>query len=76
MFKNLKGCGCGSVLLGALFILLVLTLLFGWDIEGRHYGVGCSSQGVHLIWGEQSDGEETQMEDAAQPTTGGEEVTE
>jgi hypothetical protein len=31
--------GCLSLLLGLGFIVLVLTLLFGWDIGGRHYGI-------------------------------------
>ena len=52
--------GCLSLLLGLGFIVLVLTLLFGWDIAGRHYGVACSDGQIRLIWaGEVVGGNET-----------------
>jgi hypothetical protein len=49
--------GCLSLLLGLGFIVLVLTLLFGWDIGGRHYGVACSDGQIRLLWGEEKGGE-------------------
>jgi hypothetical protein len=42
--------GCLSLLLGLGFILLVLTLIFGWDIAGRHYGIAFRDGQVQLIW--------------------------
>jgi hypothetical protein len=42
--------GCLSLLLGLGFIVLVLTLLFGWDIGGKHYGVSCTDGQIQLIW--------------------------
>jgi hypothetical protein len=52
--------GCLSLLLGLGFILLVLTLVFGWDIAGRHYGVEFRDGQIVLIWaGEKVGGSET-----------------
>jgi hypothetical protein len=42
--------GCLSLLLGLGFILLVLTLVFGWDIAGRHYGIAFRDGQIVLIW--------------------------
>ncbi len=49
--------GCLSLLLGLGFILLVITLLFGWDIAGRHYGVAIRDGQIQLIWGGEKSGE-------------------
>ncbi len=52
--------GCLSLLLGLGFILLVLTLLFGWDIAGEHYGVELRDGQIVLLWaGEVVGGSET-----------------
>lgn len=64
MITLFRSLGCGSLLLGILFILLVLTLAFGWEIEGKYYGVGCTSQGVRIIWGgDKNSPSETEVEE-------------
>lgn len=49
--------GCLSLLLGLGFILLVLTLLFGWDIAGEHYGVEFRDGQIVLVWAGEKVGE-------------------
>ena len=51
MAEGKREHGCLSLLLGLLFIFLMLTLLFGWDFGGKHYGIGCRDGSLRLIWG-------------------------
>jgi hypothetical protein len=46
-----QGCCLWSVISGILAVLVLVALLFGLDINGKHYGINCSSNGVRVDWG-------------------------
>lgn len=47
------GCGCWGIVSFILFVIVVWALLFGVTIDGRHYGVSCSTErGVEFQSGE------------------------
>jgi hypothetical protein len=51
--KSSNGCGCWGLVSFLLFVIVVWALLFGVTLDGRHYGLSCSTErGVELQTGE------------------------